>query len=52
MRTDIHGDTTIEQGGPKLPRVRVEQKPFSVSYQWCDASVVAYQTVSGVTYHS
>jgi len=32
--------------------VVVSQKPFSVSYQWCDADVLAYQTVSGVTYHS
>ena len=32
--------------------VVVSQKPFSVAYHWCDADVLAYQTVSGVTYHS
>ena len=49
VQADIHNVVQMHDG-----KVHVEQRPFSVQYHWCDPSknVVAYQTVSGISYHT
>merc|ERR1719440_2224859 len=47
---DILGNVNFQDGASK---VTVHQNPgVSTTYHWCDPNTMAYQTTSGVVYHS